>query len=283
MSTINRQIKKYLIYCEYTRKMSPFTLIAKRSVYNRFIAITKCRNLKHLTNSCFDRWSKYELEHGVSASTLNTYNANLLALINYYRELGLRIPFRASLVGKLKETPANRQFYTVEQLNEVMQAADDTAALMIRIAFETGMRIAELTSLRLCNFSNNQVRFISKGNKLRVAYISNITINLLSKYIKSHHIKEWLWLDPSTKEHLGTHAVRKILKAPFLKSGYSDFYPHSLRHSFATNLQLNGATLDEIRFMIGHSSVATTERYIHGLEGQLESLFKKYAEFNQKL
>ena len=63
---------------------------------------------------------------------------------------------------------------------------------------------------------------------------------------------------------------------PFLRAGFEGFYPHALRHSFATNLQMKGATVSEIKEMIGHSSVATTERYLHGFDGRLKELFDRY-------
>ena len=62
----------------------------------------------------------------------------------------------------------------------------------------------------------------------------------------------------------------------FLNAGFEGFYPHVLRHSFATNLQRRGASVAEIKEMMGHSSIATTERYLHEFEGRMEELFEKY-------
>ncbi len=59
-------------------------------------------------------------------------------------------------------------------------------------------------------------------------------------------------------------------------AGFYDFYPYALRHSFATDLQVGGASVAEIKEMIGHENIAMTERYFHGFEGRLEELFDKY-------
>ena len=68
--------------------------------------------------------------------------------------------------------------------------------------------------------------------------------------------------------------MRKV----FEKAGYDNFYPHALRHTFGTDIQKQGATLLEMQQMLGHARAETTERYIHGLEGEQEKLFKHYRE-----
>lgn len=66
------------------------------------------------------------------------------------------------------------------------------------------------------------------------------------------------------------------MRAAFKRCGFDDFYPHALRHSFGTDIQRKGADIMVIKEMMGHSNVATTERYIHGFEGQLQLLFDTY-------
>ena len=70
--------------------------------------------------------------------------------------------------------------------------------------------------------------------------------------------------------------MRRRLREPFYAAGFTDFYPHALRHSFATHLQQRGASVAEIKEMLGHESIATTERYLHSFDGKLEQLFNKY-------
>ena len=162
-----------------------------------------------------------------------------------------------------------------------MDQADCETGLMIRIMFETGMRIAELTRLRIDNFDGRRVRFVGKGKKMREVYVTDATLALMSEYVMKNGVTGYLWSvcddgltcngEPPT-----INTIRTRLKQAFERAGFSGFYPHALRHSFATNLQLKGASVAEIKEMIGHSSVATTERYLHGFEGRLEELFDKY-------
>ena len=279
MKPIYSQINQYLDYCEHARNMSPATMRAKRSIYHRFAEVIACDNLKKLTNADFDRWTRYGLSRGASPRSINAYNANIIAMLNYYREMGMKIPLKSPLVHKLKEGEVRRSFYTRSQIREVLRYANPTTALMIKICFDSGMRIAELTNLKLANIHENRINFVGKGNKPREVYLSDGTMRLLQEYIKRHQIKNYLWPSPrnsGVERPLTVHAVRKRLRQPFYRAGYIDFYPHSLRHSFATDLEFRGASVAEIQQMIGHFSIATTERYVHALDGHLAELFAKY-------
>ncbi|MBQ2695120.1 tyrosine-type recombinase/integrase [Candidatus Saccharibacteria bacterium] len=276
MKSINRQIAEYFDYCEKVRCMSPATLIAKRSVINCFIRATKITNVNQITNEIFNNWMKEEQNQGVSSRTLNTYNSAIITMVKYFRSARIDIPLNLALVKKLKEGNIRRKFYTEEEIATALLYADTTTSLIIRIMFETGMRIAEITHLRLRNIDGQRINFIGKGNKPREVYITQQTQQDLAYYISENDITDyvWSWLPTSTPPAVAT--VRLWLKKAFTDAGMPDFYPHSLRHSFATDLQRRGASVAEIKEMIGHESIATTERYLHGFEGRMEELFKKY-------
>ena len=102
---------------------------------------------------------------------------------------------------------------------------------------------------------------------------------MVEEFAQMRGVQDYLWGlygygangEPPT-----TATIRKRLRRAFEVAGFNGFYPHALRHSFATDLQRRGASVEEIKEMIGHSSVATTERYLHGFEGRLLELFDKY-------
>jgi len=273
---MQKQIKDYLNYCANVRKMSQTTLASKRNILGRFARATHCYSLKHLDNATFNRWVEHETARRVSPRSINTYNATILAMVKYYREMGLFIPLKTPLIRKLKEGCVRRNFYTSAQIQYVLQFADAKTALMIRICFETGLRVSELANLRLINFSNCRINFIGKGNKPREVYISAGTFRAMQQYVAQNQITDYLWATPPSVLPPTSNGVRKRLRRPFFKAGFTDFYPHSLRHSFATDLQFRGASVEEIREMVGHESIATTERYLHALDGHLSELFLKY-------
>ncbi|MBR2795894.1 tyrosine-type recombinase/integrase [Candidatus Saccharibacteria bacterium] len=281
MKTIEKQVGDYLAYCEKVRRMTEATLSAKRNVLERFVRVTGLQDVRGLTNETFNKWASEEVTRGVAPSSVNIYNSVVVAMVRYYQGIGMRVPLNLTLVGKLKEGRTQRKFYTAEEIAVVVANADEVTGLMIRVLFETGMRIAELVKLRVSDIDGRCVRFIGKGRKPREVYLRPETLSLLERYVKWSGVWNYLWAYSEyglalNGEPPAVHTVRLRLRKAFDNAGFDGFYPHALRHSFATDLQLRGASVAEIKEMIGHSSVATTERYLHGFEGRLKELFDKY-------
>ena len=281
MENIKQQINDYLEYCKKVRQMSETTLNAKQNTLKRFVECTKITNLNQLDNKIFNKWVAHETARHISPRSVNAYNAVILAMVRYYRETGMPIPLNLTLTAKLREDHVGRGFYTSGEIQKVIKNTIPETALMIKIMFETGMRIAELKNLKISNFKGRRVRFIGKGRRSREAYITNETLQDLEEYVKFYEIDNYLWAIRDGEKTLNgepptIHTIRKELQTAFFDAGFPNFYPHALRHSFATNLQMKGATVEEIKEMIGHESIATTERYLHGFDGRLEELFDKY-------
>lgn len=281
MGKIFEQVEGYLRYCEMVRGMTEATMRQKRCVLLKFVRVTGILEMERLTNEVFNEWVEVEMKRGVGRESINAYNSIVVAFVKYCREIGVAVPLNLTLVCRLKGSGSRRRFYSVEEILQVVDCADEVTGLMIRVMFETGMRIAELCKLRVSDFEGRRVRFMGKGRKMREVYVTSDTLALVLQYVARYEIKGYLWVaydgmctlngEPPT-----VNTVRARLKRAFAEAGFEDFYPHSLRHSFATNLQLRGASVAEIKEMIGHSSIATTERYLHGFEGGLEELFDKY-------
>lgn len=276
MKKIKEQVEDYLNYCEKVRGMSSATMWTKRNILKRFIEGTGIKSLSDFTNDVFNEWVRSEMGRGVSARSVNTYNATIIAMVQYCKSLGVAVPLRVALVQKLKEGEARRRFYTAAEIGKVLEYADIETGLMIKIMFETGMRIAELTRMRVDDIDGRRIRFVGKGNKPREVYMREGTRRELFKYLKRRDRMGCVWGEGVNGESPTVETVRKRLRRPFYAAGFYDFYPHALRHSFATDLQVRGASVAEIKEMIGHENIATTERYLHGFEGRLEELFDKY-------
>lgn len=277
MRKINKQIDEYLGYCKEIRGMSPVTILNKRYILENFVMIVGIRDLRQFTNKVFDEWVMKTVERKVGVSSINTYSATVFAMVKYHKEIGVKVPLKINIVKKKRAQKVQRKFYSTFEVEKVIALADDETGLMIRIMFETGMRIAELTRLRIGDFDSYRIRFVGKGQKLREVYISEKTLVLLREFVEEVGVCDYLWGARSVDGRPPTvNTVRNRMEKVFDAAGYKGFYPHALRHSFATNLQIRGASMSEIKEMMGHESIATTERYLHGFEGRLSELFKKY-------
>ena len=278
LKSIDKQIDEYLNYCENVRRMSEQTLHGKRWICREFLKTIKIDSLSELSNKHINEWIAEQTARGCSGRTINSRLVNLVAMLRYFQDMGISFPkLKLRLIVKCKEQPPRRVYYTREQIEQVLRYADHLEWLLIKLCFDCGLRISELRNLRLMNLNGRMVTFIGKGSKARESYMSKEAKNRLDDWIQRNRINDFIWVrTPGKNEPMSVEDIRYLMRKPFYQAGFKNFYPHALRHSFATDIQKHGASLMETKEMLGHARIETTERYVHGLEGHLEYFFDKY-------
>lgn len=278
LKSIDKQIDEYLSYCENVRRMSEQTLHSKRWICREFLKTIKIDSLSELSNKHVNEWIAEQTARGCSGRTINSRLVNLVAMLRYFQDMGISFPkLKLRLIIKCKEQPPRRVYYTREQIEQVLRYADHLEWLLIKLCFDCGLRISELRNLRLMNLNGRMVTFIGKGSKARESYMSKEAKNRLDDWIQRNRISDFIWVrTPGKNEPMSVEDIRYLMRKPFYQAGFKNFYPHALRHSFATDIQKHGASLMETKEMLGHARIETTERYVHGLEGHLEYFFDKY-------
>ena len=275
---IDKQIDEYLNYCENVRRMSEQTLHGKRWICREFLKTIKIDSLSELSNKHINEWIAEQTARGCSGRTINSRLVNLVAMLRYFQDMGISFPkLKLRLIIKCKEQPPRRVYYTREQIDQVLKYADHLEWLLIKLCFDCGLRISELRNLRLMNLNGRMVTFIGKGSKARESYMSREAKTRLDDWIQRNRISDFIWVrTPGKNEPMSVEDIRYLMRKPFYQAGFKNFYPHALRHSFATDIQKHGASLMETKEMLGHARIETTERYVHSLEGHLEYFFDKY-------
>ena len=278
LKSIDKQIDEYLNYCENVRRMSEQTLHSKRWICREFLKTIKIGSLSELSNKHINEWIAEQTARGCSGRTINSRLVNLVAMLRYFQDMGISFPkLKLRLIIKCKEQPPRRVYYTREQIEQVLRYADHLEWLLIKLCFDCGLRISELRNLRLMNLNGRMVTFIGKGSKARESYMSKEAKTRLDDWVQRNRISDFIWVrTPGKNEPMSVEDIRYLMRKPFYQAGFKNFYPHALRHSFATDIQKHGASLMETKEMLGHARIETTERYVHGLEGHLEYFFDKY-------
>ena len=278
LKSIDKQIDEYLNYCENVRRMSEQTLHGKRWICREFLKTIKIGSLSELSNKHINEWIAEQTARGCSGRTINSRLVNLVAMLRYFQDMGASFPkLKLRLIIKCKEQPPRRVYYTREQIEQVLRYADHLEWLLIKLCFDCGLRISELRNLRLMNLNGRMVTFIGKGSKARESYMSEEARSRLDDWIQRNRISDFICVrTPGKNEPMSVEDIRYLMRKPFYQAGFKNFYPHALRHSFATDIQKHGASLMETKEMLGHARIETTERYVHGLEGHLEYFFDKY-------
>jgi len=195
------------------------------------------------------------------------------ALMFYYKEI-----LKKDII-KFKTPRAERKIPEILTREEVKSLINTTknlkSKLIIKLLYATGLRVSELTNLRLKDLSIDKregwVRS-GKGSKDRFFKLSDFLIEDLNKYISTLDEKgEYLF--PGKNKTLTPRNIQKIVERSTSKAGITKrVSPHKLRHSFATHLLDNGTDIRMIQILLGHSSIATTELYTHISQEQIKKI-----------
>ena len=146
-------------------------------------------------------------------------------------------------------------------------------AVMMELLYATGLRVGELVSLNIgdVNFEESYVRCLGKGSKERIVHLYPKALQELQNYMKSarpimlgkRKDEQALFVN-HRGERLTRQWVWSVLKNYARAAGIqTSITPHTLRHSFATHLLQNGASLRHVQELLGHSSISTTQVYTH--------------------
>ena len=156
---------------------------------------------------------------------------------------------------------------------------------IIEVLYGTGIRVSELTELKMSNifFNENIIKVTGKGNRERYVPLGKIASIEIKKYLNA---REKLKIDSKFSDILflnryGRQLTRsmifKVINDSSKNAGIDKkISPHTLRHSYATHLLKNGADLRTIQLILGHESITTTEIYTHLDTFHLEEVLKKY-------
>jgi integrase/recombinase XerC len=145
-----------------------------------------------------------------------------------------------------------------EHIQEALQSADLQESLTILMLYTLGLRISELSNLRLDDISDEWVRVYGKGSKQRDVPLVSQTTHIIKLYLEEYQPKKYLFEKNSKK--LSENSLRYIVTKVFNKVALK-VTPHQLRHSYATDLLNNGARIADVSELLGHSSMATTQIY----------------------
>lgn len=165
---------------------------------------------------------------------------------------------------------------------------------ILELLFSTGLRVAELASLDRDSISSKRQEFsvVGKGNKERVVFLSDSAKECIERYLSFRHDEfKPLFIrfqgkedsfDHGEKMRLSTRSLERIVEKYVKKTGLAiKATPHTLRHSFATDLLMNGADIRSVQEMLGHSNIATTQIYTHVTNKQLKEVHRAFHSKNK--
>ncbi|MDD2424855.1 MAG: tyrosine-type recombinase/integrase [Bacteroidales bacterium] len=229
------------------------------------------------------------LENGLSPRTMNLKLSALSSYCSYLVRKGVLEFNPVRRVKRPKESRRLPEFYTEKALDDYLSSpipSDDFTSVRNRLVVEmlycTGMRRAELTGLRICDWepSRNLIRVTGKGDKQREIPVPGrlsssveVYLDILRERFTPAATAPFFLTESGEPFYLSL--VNKIVKSELeaAKGFPGKKSPHVLRHSIATHLLNNGAALNSIKEVLGHSSLAATQIYTHNSFEQLRNVY----------
>jgi integrase/recombinase XerC len=286
--------ENFIQYLRFEKRYAEHTVEAYRNDIAQFSGFLEGLGIEHLffvKTSQVRLWLVELSENGASpstlrrkASSLNTYYKFAIrkgiASINPAKGISLpKLPKR--LPTYIEEPRLHKMMEQVESFSTEFPGVRDQ--LIIEILYSTGIRRQELLNLKWSdvNEAAMSIKVLGKGNKERLVPISERLLQLLRFYrsvyrqfFEGQQMPEQIILTnkgTTAYPELVYHSVRKYLS---LCSTQNKKSPHVLRHSFATHMSNHGAPLNDIKELLGHASLASTQVYTHNTIEQLKEVYK---------
>jgi len=291
---ISAMISSFLTHVRVEKGLSANTISAYRRDLMKFDAFAQKRKLSLEAAS---RDDLVDFLAGLYRQKLESKSVarHLVTLRNFFRYAQMQDAISTDPSINLESPKIRRSlpgYLRLEEVDRLLQQPDAKTSLglrdraMLEVLYSTGLRVSELTSLRVTDLDTKVgcVRCIGKGDKERIVPVGKKALGMVDKYLRDAR-PELLGKAVGTPalfvnrrgRALSRVGVWKILSAYGRRAGLRQpLTPHMLRHSFATHLLERGADLRSVQLMLGHADIATTQIYTHVVEERLKQIYKAH-------
>jgi integrase/recombinase XerC len=228
-------------------------------------------------------------ESGLEARSINRKISSVKTFFRFHQRNGTITLNPAHTLRVMKTGKRLPSFLKEEQTSELMLAEETgtwksrTEKLLLEILYNAGLRVSELVNLKEKHIDahQSQMKVLGKGNKERIIPLKHELLIIIIDYLQSKRKEfgtfdqEYLLVNSNGKKLNTQYAYRAVKHLIGNLKTASKKHPHLLRHTFATQLANNGADLNAIKELLGHSSLASTQIYTHNTIDKLKDIHKK--------
>lgn len=281
---------KFLDYLQYEKRYSQYTFKFYKRDLDEFEQFLDQEDIKEVNHKTIKSYMYSLTKKGNSRRTIARKLSSLKSFYKYLRKNNLSDNDPFSLVEKQHISKRLPEVLQIDEIVELMEIEltdkehlNNRNYLLVRILFATGVRVSELTNIKIehIDFNESYLKIRGKGNKDRFVFFDEDTRNLLLNYLKN----DWpLFKKEETNyvflnkfgNKISERSVELILQEKGRKlRNPKDIYPHMIRHSYASMLLESGADLRVIQELLGHTSLQATQVYTSLSNQRLQ---KKYLD-----
>jgi len=309
--TLELLIAEFFEYLEIQKGCSPLTIREYRHYLQRFHNwLTENSSTTKPEDINLELIRKYRLHlahlrarDGLPLERV-TQSYHIVALRAFLRYLLVQRDIPTLSPDKIelpKQNSRSVAFLNPEQIERLLSSPQVSNVIGLRdraileTLFSTGLRVSELVSLNRDQIDLERKEFgvKGKGNKIRVVFLSDTAAQWIERYLRSRQdnfkplfIRHSGWLDARNngeKMRLTARSIQNIVSKYAKRAGLPiEATPHTLRHSFATDLLISGADIRSVQEMLGHESIRTTQVYTHVTNRHLKEVHKAFHSRNKQ-
>jgi integrase/recombinase XerC len=285
-------IQPFLDYLKFEKRYSRHTIISYETDLISFFDYLTTQYgemlVGQITHIFVRSWLADLKDKGASSKTINRKISSLKSFFKYNLKTGTisQTPLARIVSPKNdKRLPNFVESKDIATLFDHVEFPDSwqgkTERLLLQIFYNTGMRLSEVVNLKdgQVNQANHTLKVLGKGNKERIIPVNPALVTAIIAYQKERRIQfedTGVLLVNEKGQQLAARKVYSVVKKYLgLVTTIEKRSPHVLRHSFATHLMNNGADLNAVKELLGHSSLAATQVYTHNTIEKLKDVYKK--------
>ncbi len=295
MSSLSSLINDFLEDLEIGQGRSPKTVANYDYYLRHFFEQQRIKKISDISTGTVRHFRRYLSQKNDSGLKLATQNYHFIALRQFLkyliqRDIKALVPEK---VGLAKVAERDIDVLYPEEVDALLQAPKGQAIESLRdraileTLFSTGLRISELINLDRDDVraNTNEIPVRGKGNKVRVVFLSDSAKKVIRFYAQERHdVDPALFIrhkkgaiGPNDDLRLTARSVQRLIKKYAAAAGLTKrITPHTLRHSFATDLLSNGADVRQVQQLLGHASITTTQIYTHLTDVHLAEIHAKF-------
>ena len=282
-------VTEFLEYLKIEKRFSDHTVVAYEVDLKQFLIFFNSQDvvsLNEITSFLIRGWVVELIEANISKRSVNRKLSSLRTYFNWLKKEGLVLknPTLTVLGPKSeKRLPsfARESEIDKDKLDKVFSDSFEgvRAKLIVEILYQTGIRLSELINLKKTDIQPDRIKVLGKRNKERVIPISVELFNQVKMYLNdcsNIQSQSNFLLSLKNGEKVYPKFVYRIINTYLgLVTNLDKCSPHVLRHTFATHMLNNGAGLETLKDLLGHSNLSATQVYTHNSFTQLNNIYSQ--------
>jgi len=279
---------KFISFIKSEKRLSQYTVTSYNSDLNQFFLFLNnfngIKTEKEITFKIIRLWISFLVESGLSSRSVNR---KISTIKSYFKFLEISEEIILNPTLKIISPKISKKLpVIVEKVNLDLLLDKENFEnsfigkrdkLIIEVFYLTGIRLSELIGIRIkdFNFESLTLKIFGKRNKERLVPLSFNIVNDIQKFIITYNLNSLLFTNEN-QEKLYPKKVYRIVNYYIGKvSSVNKKSPHVLRHSFATHMLNNGADINAIKEILGHSNLSATQIYTHNSVEKLKSVYNQ--------